>query len=290
MEKITFLGPFGATFTHDAYNVLAEAFSAPRATEARYVPAATNGDVLSTISLHGGFGALAMETLAEARITESLESFIHLLTSSKCPQRCGIHVVGAVEMRLDFCLMTRPGVHLSTVTKVVSHSKSFGACKNRVAGLGVPTECMRSNGEAARRVAEDIEYVTAAALGPRSAAEHYGLRVEAHACEDEEAVTTFFLIAPSTHATKTGERNRMLLTFKVPHEPGALAKELVSLAEKGLNMTQIHSARSGKREYHFAIEIDVCEGQLEAAASAVAKIETQVEEHLFFGPYQVLSR
>ena len=289
MEKVTFVGPYGATFTHNAYVALAKAFGAPSVTPECYVPVSTNGEVLETIVRHGGYGALAMETLAEARVTESLDSLVRLLRRYASLEECPVRILGAVAMRLHFCLMAREGVWLADVAKVVAHPKSFGPCEAHLKELGVPRESVSSNGEAARLIAEDPSYASAAALGPRAAAEHYGLRVLAEAFEDEEAVTTFFLIGPPSHPPATGQNNRVLLIFKVPDESGALLRILAPLAEEHLSMSQIHSVGVGKGEYHFVIEFGTRATQLATVEGVLEKIRTQVEEHLFFGPFQVLS-
>lgn len=290
MPKITFLGPYGATFTHDAYNVLSEAFGTPKATEADYVPAFANGEVLNIIAEHGGYGAIAMETLAGCRVDESTKSFIDLLKRYKSPEECTFHVVGAVAMKLHFCLMIRTGLTLRDATSIVSHEKSFDACRQNIARLNLPTETVPSNGEAARRVAEDSSYATAAALGPRSAAEKYDLCILADGLEDEEAITTFFLIAPRTHAVAMGENNRALLVFSVPNEPGAETRVQIPLMDQSINMVNLHSFPIGRRAYRFIIETEMGGTQVGAMERAMKSMRRHMIEHLYFGPFQVLSR
>ena len=91
MDNVTFLGPVGATFSHDAYDVLAGIFGSPMSSEAICIPAPANGEILNMIRRNGGYGAVAMETLAEGRVAELLESFIDLLALyggiSECPFR-----------------------------------------------------------------------------------------------------------------------------------------------------------------------------------------------------------
>ncbi len=181
-HKITFLGPIGATFSHDAYTALAGIYGAPAVTNENYVEAKNNGEVLRLIAEHGGYGAISMETLAEGRVAEPVESFIELLKGDDCK----FHIVGAIQMKLHFCLMAREGTEIEGI---IAHPKALGACKGKIKW---PTVNAASNGEAARLVAESAEHSTYAALGPRSAAEKYGLKVLAEAFEDQEAVTTFF--------------------------------------------------------------------------------------------------
>lgn len=283
--KITFLGPVGATFSHDAYTALAERYKTPTVTDKNCLPASTNGEVLKIIQSHGGYGALAMETLAEGRVAEPLESFIELLQGDE-PE---LHIVGSVQMKLHFCLMVRMGVLESEVVSVIAHPKALGACKKGVARMEKPTVSATSNGEAARLVAESDDHKLSAALGPRSAAEKYGLKVLHPEFEDSEAITTFFLIAPKKHNVAVGKNNRTLIVYKVPHQPGALVKSLLPFEQEGLNLIQIHSVHAGKGVYHFAIEIEVKESEMDAWKKAMKVFGGHVERHMAFGPFEVLS-
>lgn len=298
MKKITFLGPFGATFSHDAYNTLAGIYGAPKVQnvglEANYVPAAVNGGVLKLIAEHGGYGALAMETLAEGRVAEPLESFIELLESYDVTyensRSCPFHIIGAVRLKLHFCLMARAGVSIDSMTKIIAHPKALGACKARVEATGLPSINASSNGEAARLVAEDDAYQSCAALGPRSASNKYDLQVLHEAYEDQEAITTFFLIGPKKHYNYVGKENRALIVFKAPHQPGALVKALQPFEQEHLNLIQIHSMHTGNDSYHFVIEIEVRRSKLVAFERAAGIFQSQAEKFLIFRPFKIISR
>ena len=279
-HKITFLGPIGATFSHDAYNALAGIYGAPAVTNENYVEAKNNGEVLRLIAKHGGYGAIAMETLAEGRVAEPVEAFIETLQYDECT----FHIVGAVQMKLHFCLMAREGAE---VCGIIAHPKSLGACKGKIQW---PTASAPSNGEAARLVAQNTEYATHAALGPRSAAEKYDLKILDEAFEDKEAITTFFLIAPKDHTVATGKKNRALIVYKVLHKPGSLVDSLIPFKTEGLNMIQIHSVHAGNGVYHFAIEVEVGENEMDKWQRAMKVFESSVEKHFTFGPFEVLSR
>ncbi len=291
MQKITFLGPFGATFSHVAYDALAEIYGAPKATtdQVNYIHASANGSVLKLVQQHGGYGAIAMETQAEGRVAEPLESFIELLQTTK-DGGVPFNVVGAIRMNIHFCLMSRTTTDPLSIKKIIAHPKAQGACKNSIATLGAEFFGVASNGEAARLVAESDEYGSCAALGPRSAAVKYGLKIINEALEDTVAITTFFLIAPCTHEVSVGDENRLLVVFKVPHSPGAIVEALAPFAEEGLNLIQLHSVHAGNHTYNFAIEVEVGLHELVKAERAMVKFRACVDECLSFGPFEVLSQ
>jgi prephenate dehydratase len=290
MKKITFLGPVGATFSHDAYTKLIALFGAPEEAGNTIIPASRNREILPLIRDHGGYGAMAMETRAEGRVGEPVESFIDLLKVYDDSHSCPFHVIGGIRMKIHFFLMAREGVSRAMIEKVISHEKSLGACKNRLIELGKPTLDCASNGRAAQEVAENPTCAKYAALGPASAAKKYGLTIlNDEAFEDEEAVTTFFLIGPKRHVRKFGRENRALITYEVPHEPGALVDSLLPFKEEGLNLIHVHSIHAGRGAYHFGIELECSDAQIENWHRAMEKFTRVVKKHLTFGPFQMLS-
>ena len=290
MENITFLGPIGATFSHDAYDMLANIYGAPETKDRLCVPAASNSEVLQKIIGHGGYGAIAMETLAQGRVSEPLESFIELLRKHPVNEACPIQVMGAMRMKIHFCLMVRQNMQESAIDKVVAHPKALGPCKAGLERLNVPIESVSSNGEAARLVAEDPRYANSAALGPASAAKKYGLKVLDEAFEDDEAVTTFFLIGPKGSRVSVGDNNRILIVFKLSHVPGSLVRSLLPFEQNGLNLIQIHSVHTGNHSYDFAIEIEVSKTKLDDLEKAMKSFKKYVKAHLTFGPFEVISK
>lgn len=292
MKKITFLGPVGATFSHDAYDRLAEIYNAPIVESfgsiSNCIPASTNEDVLQKIVEHGGYGAIAMETLVGGRVAEPLESFISLLTQYD-HEICPLHIVGAIRMTLHFCLMERKDLRLLAPEKILAHPKAIGACKERAANCGAEIVEVSSNGEAARLVAQDDRFATSIAIGPRSAAHTYDLRIIDPMFEDAKAMTTFFLIAPRSHAIVTGKKNRALILFVIRDKPGSLVNVLQPFDNEGLNMIQIHSVYAGDNQYDFAIEFDLVEAQFSSFRRAMNIFASIVQKYIRLGPFEITS-
>jgi len=293
MNKITFLGPIGATFSHVAYDILADIYDTPAvaasALETNCVPVTANGKILETIISHGGYGTIAMETLAEGRVGEPVESFIDLLRKYD-GENCPIRVIGAVGMELHFCLMAKPGVSLDTAKGIIAHPKSLGACRQKVLATKLSTTEVSSNGEAARLVAESADHSLHLALGPISAAEKYGLQILDSAFEDERAVTTFFLLAPNSCTVSVGEKNRVLVVCEVPHRPRGLVDTLLPFSDRGINFIHTHSVHVRNGTYHFALEAVISENQRGALEEALADFKKVCPRYLVFGPFEVVER
>ncbi len=284
-NSIVYLGPFGTTFTHDARIFLGQIFTLP--SNLTYVPAPRNDIVLELAITQKGYAVLAMETLAEARVTTSLESFVGLLNQYS-ERTCPIKVIGAAAMELHFCLMARPGVTLASLTGVVAHNKSFGACREAVGQLALPLFEVESNGEAVRRVAQETSYATMAALAPRTAASHYGLSVLNYAFEDERAVTTFFLVSPHEESLAMhleASALRGLLIFESTHRPGALLDVLSPFKDEHINLVQIHSVGMKGNAYRFAVEAECSPAEDLALKRALTRASEHTSRRIVFGPF-----
>jgi chorismate mutase / prephenate dehydratase len=99
------------------------------------------------------------------------------------------------------------------------------------------------------------EEAGAAAIGSRIAAELYGLNIICENVEDIANNVTRFLVVSREDARPTGEDKTAVL-FSTAHKAGALADVLSVFKEHGINLTNIESRPSKKREweYHFFVD------------------------------------
>lgn len=289
MNNFTFLGPAGATFSHEAYDNLAREYGTPVSSDGNIYPASDNRKIIPSLLEYGGYAAIAIETLVGGRVADPLESFMTLLGSYQQTSDVPFGIIGAIKKQINFCLMVKPGVDQALVNSIVSHPRGIQACQQRIKDWGIAVQEVASNGEAARLVAEHPDYTRAAALAPRSAAELYGLEILSPAFEDERAVTTFFLLGPKTHQVVVEKENRVLIIFDLPHQPGALVKALNFFALASLNLIQVHSVHTRNGIYHFAIEIELPETELEVFGKIMREFPSVVKHFLCFGPFPIRS-
>ncbi|MEN9647223.1 MAG: P-protein [Candidatus Parcubacteria bacterium] len=287
MKSITFLGPVGTTFSTIAYERLAKEYHLPSITNGNCIPATTNSEIIDLVIQHGGYGAIAMETAAGGRVAEALESFIKLLDYTETHTPCPLRILGAIKMKLHFCLMTKSPHTISDVSAVIAHPKALDACKKNIQKLNLPSHSSTSNGEAARCVAEDETCSHYAAIGPVSAAEYYHLAVLNESFEDKDAYTTFFLLGQNNQEATIGAANRALIIFTLMHEPGSLVQALLPFQKAQLNLIQIHSMYSDTNEYRFAIEIEVASVQITSFNDVLTDFKKHVAHHIFFGPFEI---
>ena len=192
-----------------------------------------------------GYGVVPVENSTEGAIGRTLD----LLLST--PAR----ICGEVMLPIRQCLMSRSG-RLDGIRKLYSHAQSFSQCQQWLA-RNLPRAgriAVVSNAEAARLAARERG---AAAIGPRTAAALYGLKLLARNIEDEGKNTTRFLVIAERDAAPSG-RDKTSLVMSARNVPGAMHELLTPLAVNQVSMTRLESrpSRTGLWEYVFYVDIE----------------------------------
>jgi chorismate mutase/prephenate dehydratase len=100
------------------------------------------------------------------------------------------------------------------------------------------------------------EEAYAAAIGSREAADLYGLQVVCENIEDITNNVTRFLVVSREDSRPTGEDKTAIL-FSTAHKAGALADVLEVFRKYSINMTNIESRPSKKREWEYYFFVDL---------------------------------
>jgi len=192
-----------------------------------------------------GYGVVPVENSTEGAIGRTLD----LLLSTPAM------ICGEVMLPIRQCLMSRSG-RLDGIRKLYSHVQSFSQCQQWLA-RNLPRAlrvAVVSNAEAARLAARERG---AAAIGPRTAAALYGLKLLARNIEDEGKNTTRFLVIAEHDAAPSGH-DKTSLVMSTRNVPGAMHELLTPLAVNQVSMTRLESrpSRSGLWEYVFYVDIE----------------------------------
>jgi chorismate mutase/prephenate dehydratase len=208
-----------------------------------------------------GYGVVPVENSTEGAIGRTLD--LLLSTPAK--------ICGEVVLPIRQSLMSRSG-KLADIRKVYSHTQSLAQCQQWLARRLPRAEriAVLSNAEAARLASRERR---AAAIGPRTAAVLYGLKLIARNIEDEAKNTTRFLVVAERDAAPSG-RDKTSLVLSARNVPGAVHELLTPFAANQVSMTRLESrpSRTGLWEYVFYVDI---EGHQQDAnvACALAELE-----------------
>jgi len=161
---------------------------------------------------------------------------------------------------------------LKGVKRVYSHQQSLGQCQKWLAQNlpGAERIAVASNAEAARLAAKEK---SACAIGPKLAAERYGLTVIAADIEDEPNNRTRFVVLGGIEPSPSG-RDGTSLVMSAPNRPGAVHALLEPIARHGVSMSRLESrpTRVGKWEYYFYVDL-VGHRSDAPVAAALAELE-----------------
>jgi len=192
-----------------------------------------------------GYGVVPVENSTEGAIGRTLD----LLLSTPA------QVCGEIMLPIRQCLMAK-GDRLAGIRKVYSHAQSLSQCQQWLARNLPRAErvAVVSNAEAARLAARER---SAAAIGPRTAAALYGLKLLARNIEDEAKNTTRFLVI-AEHGAEPSGRDKTSLVMSTRNVPGAMHELLTPLAVNQVSMTRLESrpSRIGLWEYVFYVDVE----------------------------------
>ncbi|XP_017701508.2 arogenate dehydratase/prephenate dehydratase 6, chloroplastic-like isoform X2 [Phoenix dactylifera] len=132
-----------------------------------------------------------------------------------------LHIVGEVQMAVNHCLMTLPGVKKEQLKRVLSHPQALAQCEIALSKLGVIRENVDDTALAAQLVASN-DLRDAGAVASAQAAEIYGLEI-------------------------LEERIQTSIVFTLEEGSGILFKALAVFSLRGINLTKIESRPQRKR-------------------------------------------
>ena len=195
-------------------------------------------------------------------------------------------IVRTVRIKIDHCLLAKPGVKLSDVKEIFSHEQAISQCATFLASLPADVKITRveNTAIAAKRVA-DSNRRDVASLSSRSCATLYGLSTLASAVQDNgNNHTRFICISKDTEIYPGADRTSLMLV--TPHRPGALYRILARFNALGINLIKLESRPIPERDFefmfYFDIEAPVYSPKL---AELLAELEQECDEFTYLGSY-----
>jgi chorismate mutase/prephenate dehydratase len=233
--RIGYLGPAGS-FSHTA-SMLKFGQSV------EYEPLADITSIFDEVSKgHCDLGLAPVENTMGGGVIETLDALID----------SNVKVCAEVLMAIHHSLLGN--CSLEEIEKIYSKPEVFAQCRNWLSATfkEAQTVPVASTARAAQMVADEPR---AAAIGSSVAAEIYGLRIICENIEDIANNITRFLVISREDARPTGEDKTAIL-FSTAHKAGALADVLDVFKRYNINMTNIESRPSKKRQFEYYFFVD----------------------------------
>lgn len=191
-------------------------------------------------------GVVPIENSCEGPVNSTLD----LLT-----RNYDVKITAEIILPVRHCLMIHPENSGAEIDCIMSHGQALAQCSSYIEREypGIELTETGSTAEACRRVAECNS--RRAAIGPREAAELYGLKVTAAGIQDFDDNETRFVVLSQEDAPPSGNDKTSILLY-LKDRPGALYDILGEFARLSINLTKIESrpSRSGNWDYLFFID------------------------------------
>jgi len=233
--RIGYLGPAGS-FSHTA-SMLKFGQSV------EYEPLVDITSIFDEVSKgHCDLGLAPVENTMGGGVIETLDALID----------SNVKVCAEVLMAIHHSLLGN--CSLEEIEKIYSKPEVFVQCRNWLSATfkEAQTIPVASTAKAAQMAADEPG---AAAIGSSVAAELYGLRIICENIEDIANNVTRFLVISREDARPTGEDKTAIL-FSTAHKAGALADVLDVFKRYDINMTNIESRPSKKRQFEYYFFVD----------------------------------
>ena len=191
---------------------------------------------------HCDYAVVPIENSAGGGVIETLDAFVET----------DVKVCSEVLMGIHHNLLAN--CPLEKIEKIYSKPEVFSQCRKWLSSTFEENKTIpvASSAKAAQIAAKEEN---AAAIGSKVAAELYGLNIICSSIEDiSNNITRFFVIAKED-AKKTGEDKTAIL-FSTSHKAGALADVLDVMRRFDINLTNIESRPSMKREWEYYFFMD----------------------------------
>jgi chorismate mutase/prephenate dehydratase len=233
--RIGFLGP-GGSFSHTAAML-------KFGQSVEYEPLTDIKGIFEEVSKgHCDLGLVPIENTTGGGVIETLDALID----------SNVKVCAEVLMSIHHNLLAN--CSLDEIEAIYSKPEVFAQCRNWLSSTfkDAQTIAVASTAKAAQMAANEPN---AAAIGSHIAAEIYGLKVVYENIEDNANNVTRFLVIGREDAKKTGEDKTAVL-FSTSHKAGALADVLEVFKKFDVNLTNIESRPSKKREWEYYFFVD----------------------------------
>jgi len=233
--RIAYLGPDGS-FSHTAAML-------KFGQSVEYEPLSNIVSIFDEVSKgHCDLGLAPIENSSGGGVIETLDALIE----------SDVKVCSEVSMAIHHNLIAN--CPLDEIERIYSKPEVFAQCRKWLSATCKDAEVISvaSSAKAAKIASEEKG---AAAIGSIIAAELYNLKVVCENIEDIANNVTRFLVISKEDARPTGDDKTAIL-FSTAHKAGALADVLEVFKKFGINLTNIESRPSKKREWEYYFFMD----------------------------------
>ena len=223
------------------------------------------------------YGILPIENSSAGSVTEVYD----LMEKYNCK------IVRSLKLKIEHCLLAKPGVKLSDIKEVVAHEQALNQCGEFLKVRGVKITIFSNNAAAAQYVSQS-DRTDIAAIASAGCADLYGLHILTDRVSNTDHNYTRFICISKNLEIFEGA-NRITFVASASHRPGSLYSLLAKFAAKGMNISKLESRPIPGQDFEFRFYFDV---EASVHSPDTQKILSQLEKEDFFtflGAYSEVS-
>jgi len=195
------------------------------------------------------------------------------------------HIVKSIRLRINHCLMAKPGTKLRDVKEIFSHEQAIGQCGEFLKSLkDVKITPCENTARAAKMVASS-DRNDVAAISSRDCLELYGLESLDNNIQVTDNNYTRFICISKKLEIYPGS-NKVSLMLSVPHQPNALYHMIAKFSSLGVNLTKLESRPIPGSDFEFMFYFDMDASVYNKEfVHLLSQLESQPELIVFLGCY-----
>ena len=213
------------------------------------------------------YGILPIENSSAGSVTEVYD----LIEKHNCK------IVRSLKLKIEHCLLARPGVKLGDVKEVVAHEQSLNQCSEFLKNSGVKVTVFSNNAAAAKYVAESGR-ADLAAIASAGCGELYGLEILSRKVANTDHNYTRFICISKALEIYDGA-SRITFVASASHRPGSLYSLIAKFATRGLNICKLESRPIPGKDFEFRFYFDV---EASIRSRDTQTVLSQLEKEDFF--------
>ena len=191
------------------------------------------------------YGILPIENSSAGSVTEVYD----LMEKYNCK------IVRSLKLKIEHCLLAKPGVKLSDIKEVVAHEQALNQCGEFLKAHGVKITIFSNNAAAAQYVSQS-DRTDIAAIASAGCADLYGLHILTDRVSNTDHNYTRFICISKNLEIFEGA-NRITFVASASHRPGSLYSLLAKFAAKGMNISKLESRPIPGKDFEFRFYFDV---------------------------------
>ena len=213
------------------------------------------------------YGILPIENSSAGSVTEVYDLM----------ERYNCKIVRSLKLKVEHCLLARPGVQLKDIKEVVAHEQALNQCSEFLKSSGAKVTVFSNNAAAAKYVSES-DRTDIAAIASVNCAGLYGLSVLSdHVANSDHNYTRFICISKELEVYEGA--GKITFVASASHRPGSLYSLIAKFATRGLNICKLESRPIPGKDFEFRFYFDV---EASVWSKDTQTILSQLEKEEFF--------